>query len=140
MEPLDLSVGPPRSPRATLEGVVFLPRSIDKIRASLPGGKLGPYTISGGTTELFERLEIPLERITEAVAAAASEAEVGSFVRQSTTPEKIAAWNAYVEQREPRNGNRVAALESYPWLNETPDLRYVLDVLAEDDRRTFASR
>jgi hypothetical protein len=39
--------------------------------------------------------------------------------------------------RQPRNGDRVAALETYPWLGERPDLIVGLDVLAEDDIRHF---
>src|ERR1039458_3327751 len=38
MKPMTLSDKPPRKPRAELAGVVFLPRSIDKVRATLPGG------------------------------------------------------------------------------------------------------
>jgi mannose-6-phosphate isomerase-like protein (cupin superfamily) len=42
MEPLDLSVRPPRSPYAQMHGIYMVPRTIDKIRAQLPGGNLGP--------------------------------------------------------------------------------------------------
>jgi hypothetical protein len=38
MDALDLTKAPPRAPRETLAGVVFLPRTIDKMRATLPGG------------------------------------------------------------------------------------------------------
>jgi hypothetical protein len=41
MTPLNLTVHPPRVPRAELDGLIFLPRTIDKVRATLPGGDIG---------------------------------------------------------------------------------------------------
>jgi hypothetical protein len=138
MEPLDLSVRAPRQPRAELGGIIFLPRSIDKLRASLPGGNLGLYTIDGFTTMLFAELGIELEAISAVVATATDDATVLAFVQRHTTAEAIQRWNTFISAREPRGGNRAEALEVYPWLHERPDLRLAVDVLAEDDRRLFA--
>ena len=140
MTPLDLTAGPPRPPRAELDGVVFLPRTIDKVRASLPGGKLGEYTIPGFTQMMLDTLGIPAETLTAAVATASTDEEAWANVRPLTTPEKIAEWTAFVSKRQPRGGNRVEALESYPWLGSRPDLTLSLDVLDEDDRQHFAGR
>jgi hypothetical protein len=140
MDPLDLSTRPPRAPHAEIGGVIFLPRSIDKARATLPGGDPGPYVLPGFTGMMLETLGIGEAAFVSAVAAAASDDDVVAFVAAHTTPEKIAAWNAHVSQRRPRNGDRVAALEVYPWLAERPDLILGLDVLAEDDRQYFAGR
>jgi hypothetical protein len=140
MDPLDLSIRPPRAPRAEIGGVIFLPRSIDKARATLPGGDPGPYVIPGFTGMMLDTLGIPADAFVAAVAAATTDEAVVAFVTSQTTPEKIAAWNAFVSQRQPRNGDRVAALETYPWLGERPDLILGLDVLDEDDRRYFAAR
>jgi hypothetical protein len=41
--PLDLRTRPPRGPRETILGFYFLPRTIDKLRAELPGGNLGAF-------------------------------------------------------------------------------------------------
>jgi hypothetical protein len=136
---MNLSSKPPRKPRAELAGVVFLPRSIDKVRATLPGGDPGPYNIPGFTSGMLEKLGISVEAFTVAVAAAASDDEVATFVRNNTTQAKIDDWNGWVNVREPRGGDRVAALEIYPWLGERPDLKYGLDVLEEDDKRYFAA-
>ena len=73
MEPLDLSKQPPRPPRAEADGIIFLPRSIDKARAYLDGGNRNGYNIPGVTVGMLE-----------------------------------------------------------------PDMKLVLDILAEDDRRLFA--
>ena len=140
MEPMNLSNKPPRLPRAELAGVIFLPRSIDKARATLPGGDPGPYNIPGYTQMMLERLGISVEAFMVAVAAAASDDEVGEFVRKNTTQEKIDDWNGWVTAREPRGGDRVSALEIYPWLGERPELKIGLDVLEEDDKRYFAGR
>jgi Domain of unknown function (DUF5069) len=46
MEPLDLSTRPPRSGLEKLGGFYLLARTIDKIRAHLPGGNPGEYPVS----------------------------------------------------------------------------------------------
>jgi hypothetical protein len=137
MEPLDLRNGPPRSPRAELGGIVFLPRSIDKLRATLPGGSIGAYAIPGFTEMMLEQLGISLADTVEAVRRATSDGDVLAFVSARTTPERIAAWNAFISVREPAGGDRVVAIQRYPFLAERPDLVVALDVLAEDDRRAF---
>jgi Domain of unknown function (DUF5069) len=139
VDALDLRKTPPRRPRAELAGVVFLPRSIDKIRATLPGGDLGAYTISGFTATMFDMLGIALEDVTAAVRSAASDDDVAAFVREHARPGGVDAWHTYVFAREPKNGNRAEATAAYPFLAERPDLRLSLDVLEEDDRQTFRS-
>ena len=140
MTPLDLTTGPPRSPRAELDGIVFLPRSIDKVRATLPGGRIGEYVIPGFTQMMLETFGIPVDAFTAAGAAASSDADVAAYVRQNTTPAKIAEWTTFVSQRKPRGGDRALALESYPWLDKFPDLVLALDVIAEDDNQHFLGR
>jgi hypothetical protein len=140
MQPLDLTTAPPRSPREALAGIMFLPRTIDKVRATLPGGAVGAYTIPGFSQMMFDELAIELDAFRAAVAGAANDDAVAAFVNASTTPDRIEAWNAFVLARLPRAGDRNAALESYPWLHERPDLVLAVDVLEEDDRRHFAAR
>jgi hypothetical protein len=137
MDVLDLSTQPPRQPRAELGGIIFLPRSIDKARATLRGGDPGPYVLRGFTTMMLEHLGIAEDAFVGAVAGASSDADVLAFINGKASAEQIAAWNAFVSARQPRNGDRVAALEVYPWLGERPDLTIGLDVLAEDDIRYF---
>jgi hypothetical protein len=138
MKPLDLSVEPPRAPRAELDGCIFLPRSIDKVRATLPGGKLGDYRIEGLTQMMLETLGVSLDTFTLVVAAADDESEIATFLREHAASAEYAGWNAFVSAREPRGGNRAEALTVYPWLKDRPELLLVLDVLAEDDNQSFA--
>ncbi len=137
MKPLDLTVGPPRAPHAVLDGCIFLPRSIDKVRATLPGGKPGDYRIEGLTQMMLDSLGLALDTFTLVVAAADDESEVAAFLRERGTASKYASWNAFVSAREPRGGNRAEALTVYPWLKDRPELVLVLDVLAEDDNQSF---
>jgi hypothetical protein len=140
MDAMNLANQPPRKPRAELGGVIFLPRTIDKARAHQPGGDPGPYVLAGFSVKMFDMLGITQEAFIAAVASASTDDDVLAFVLEHTTPEKITAWNAWVSARQPRNGDRVAALEFYPWLGERPDLVFGLDVLEEDDNRYFAAR
>ncbi len=139
MKPVDLSIAPPRNPHAELAGVVFLPRTIDKVCASFPGGNLGLYTVEGFSTMLLDGLGIRLDAFVTVVREGADEDAVADFVRRETTPERIAAWNALIRERLPRGGDRAQALVVYPWLADYPELPKALDVLAEDDRRLFAT-
>ena len=138
MEPLDLTLGPPRPPRAELVGIIFLPRSIDKVRATLPGGKLGEYTIAGFTETMLEMLAIPLTDFKDAVRAAATDDDVARFVSARCDAGAVARWHRYVLRRQPRGGNRVAALAAYPFLAGREDLGVSLDVLVEDDAHMFS--
>jgi len=66
--------------QAELAGIVFLPRSIDKVRASLPGGHLGPYQIEGFTLTMLASLGISIQEFTESVRTATDDADVAAFV------------------------------------------------------------
>ena len=114
MEALDLSLRPPRPPREELAGVIFLPRSIDKVRASLPGGNLGLYAIAGFTQMMLDALGISLDSFTFAVKGASSDEDVAAFVRRNTMAQERTKWNAFIEAREPRGGNRAEAIQSIP--------------------------
>jgi hypothetical protein len=138
MEPLDLRTAPPRSPRAELAGIVFLPRSIDKLRATLPGGHIGDYSIDGFTEMMLEELGITVEAIATVVASAATDGDVAAYVTAHAKPGGIAAWNAFALNREIYRGDRAAAEAEIPWLKDRQDIRLTLDLLAEDDRLSFA--
>ena len=137
MSPLDLKLAPPRSPRLSCGGLDFLPRSIDKVRASLPGGDLGEYKLWGTTELMLETLGVSLETFTAAVATAETDADVLSILKQHAAASLFEKWNALLAQRRPRGGNRREALEVYPWLSERPDLIFIVDILEEDDRQQF---
>ncbi|MEA2690146.1 MAG: hypothetical protein QOD51_2753 [Candidatus Eremiobacteraeota bacterium] len=69
MEPLDLFSAHPRKARAALAGVTFLPRSIDKFRAALPGGNLAGYSLEGFAGRMLENLGIAPDGLANVWAA-----------------------------------------------------------------------
>jgi hypothetical protein len=140
MEALDLTQAPPRAPHAQLDGLIFLPRSIDKARATLPGGDPGAYRIEGFTQRMLDTLGVSREQFVTSVGAAADDAEVAAFLRAHADPAAYAAWNAFISRRAPSGGNRTEAEERYPWLASRPDIVLALDVLEEDDKLSFAAR
>jgi hypothetical protein len=129
MEPLDLSQGRPRATRAELAGITFLPRSIDKFRAALPGGNLAGYTIEGFTGRMLENLGIAPEALQTVVASAKTDDDVASYVREHALPGGADTWNEYVLNRELYLGNRAEAIEENPWLAEHPEITKSLDFL-----------
>jgi len=138
MKELDLTAAPPRPPRAEVLGIIFLPRSIDKLRASLPGGNRGLYNLIGFTESMFELLGTTSERVLPLVASAKDDVEVAASLLRDAPAGAVQEWNAWLLARLPRGGNREEALKAYPWLPERPDLVLAVDILAEDDRRSFA--
>ena len=55
MDALDLTKQPPRGPRELLPtlDLLMIARTVDKLRATLPGGNLGSYQIPGFSTRLL---------------------------------------------------------------------------------------
>jgi len=129
MEPLDLSQHHPRPTRAELAGVVFLPRSIDKFRATLPGGNLEGYTVEGFTGRMLEALSIKPDDFRKAVAEAKTDDDVAGYVREHAAAGGAEAWNTYALGRELYLGNRVEAIAENPWLAEHPEITLSLDFL-----------
>lgn len=137
MDPLDLRLAPPRAPKAELAGLAFLPRSIDKVRATFEGGNLGAYQIEGFTEQILEKIGITVEDFTRTVREAASEADVAAYVTAHAKPEGITEWNTYLHNRVIFNGDRAAAELEFPFLRRRPDIVLSVDLLAEEDRRLF---
>jgi hypothetical protein len=83
MEPLDLRTRAPRGPREKLDGLMMMPRTIDKIRAGLPGGNLGPYHVAPGISEvLLKIIGVDLDDLTAVVSEAQSEDVVATWLRE----------------------------------------------------------
>lgn len=129
MEPLDLSKAHPRATRAELAGVVFLPRSIDKFRAALPGGNLNGYSLEGFTGRMLENLGIAPDAFQTAVLAAQSDEDVARYVREHAVAGGADAWNNWVLNRELYGGDRAEAIADNPWLADHPEIRLSIDLL-----------
>ncbi len=101
---MDLTRDLPRSPYASLGGIVFLPRAIDKARADAADA-LGEYMSRRGfSVDLFEFLGVDVDGFHTAVAANATDADVLAWVEANMakrSPDEIASWNAMMMTRTP---------------------------------------
>jgi len=138
MEPLDLTKTPPREPRQELDGIAFMPRTIDKLRAKLPGGKLGTYLTHEGISPVLLRLICVEEQaLLAAVASAGSEQEVAAWLREHADPSRYEKANAIL--------SNLTDAEVTSDLRETFEKFYggrdpgmkLFDILDWDDRRNF---
>jgi hypothetical protein len=127
MEPLDLSHAHPRATRAELGGIIFLPRSIDKFRAALPGGTLNGYNLDGFTGRMLAALGISPDAFSEAVARANTDDDVVTFVSEHAVAGGADAWNDFARNREVYGGDREEAIAENPWLADHPEIRYTID-------------
>ncbi|HYL26985.1 MAG TPA: DUF5069 domain-containing protein [Candidatus Nitrosotalea sp.] len=142
MTPLDLRTRPPRGPRETLLGFYFLPRTIDKLRAELPGGNLGSYLNHdrGFSAYVVRRLGLQMDEFRAAVAAAPDEAAVAAWLASRVDTAAAPALNAkfesfVVERMSPEDQAMVP--ERHPVMARRPQLSKILDILEADDRHTF---
>jgi hypothetical protein len=142
MSPLDLRKQPPRGPRETLLGVYLLPRTIDKLRAELPGGNLGRYLNhdTGFSAYVVRRLGLDMNEFREAVAGAADESAVVEWLAARVDAASAPALNAkletfVVERMSP--DDQALVRERHPVMQARPDLTKILDILEADDKDAF---
>jgi hypothetical protein len=140
MEAMDLTKRPPRSPRELLPGLeLFMAaRTVDKLRATLPGGNLGEYQITGFSSSLLNALEISEGLLRGVIARARSDEEIAAWIREHSKPERYAEINAKLEARTVGERlNDAQFLERYPSARNLPPETSRLDHLAADDAEAF---
>jgi hypothetical protein len=141
MEPLDLTKAPPRSPKLALDGLTMLPRTIDKLRATLPGGDPGVYKIEGFSGRMLDMIGVTEEQIREAVANAKTDEDVAAWLREHADTGKYEEFSEYISKRSLDDvKDRAAFVERYPVLKSRPDIYYLADVLEADDADMFAGK
>jgi hypothetical protein len=138
MTPLDLRKNPPRGVRETILGCYFLPRTIDKLRAELPGGQLGPFLNhdTGFSAYTVRRLGLDMNEFRDAVAAAPDEDAVIAWLAERIDPSAVPAVNAkletfVIERMSPEDQQLVR--EKHPVLDKRPELSKLLDIINADD-------
>lgn len=143
MTSLDLSVAPPRSCYAELDGLMLMPRTIDKLRAQLPGGNPGPYfintAIKGISGYLLDRLGVGESELLEAIRSAPDEAAVAAWLRERTDPAEYPAINETLRRIRPKHAQDEAFFrrEYAETLAQHPGLEYIIEIVEADDRRIF---
>jgi hypothetical protein len=138
MESLDLREAPPRSANVQLGGLYMLARTIDKVRATLPGGNPGVYYIKGFSQMLLDALGIAQDDLRAVVALASSDDEVLAWVRKHSDPPKYGEINDAL--RAPTIGRsleRPGFSERYPIARDLPAGMPLLDMLDRDDAQMF---
>jgi hypothetical protein len=95
MTPLDLTQRPPRPCREELAGIIFLPRAIDKVRGSLPGGNMGTYLnlspdVPTMSSLFYRRMGITHDEFVAAVAEASDDDAVAAWLHSRVEESAIA--------------------------------------------------
>lgn len=141
MDALDLTQRPPRSPRELLPGLNLLmaARTVDKIRATLPGGNIGEYQITGFSSLLLNALKVPEGLLRAAIANANSDSEVADWIREHSDPAAYPQINAKFEsQTVGERSSDALYLARYPLAKQFAPQASHLDVLDADDAAMFA--
>jgi hypothetical protein len=148
MEPLDLRERPPRSCYEELDGLMLMPRTIDKLRAMLPGGNPGEYVINlrspsirGLSGFLLERLGVTEAEMLAAVAEAENEEAVAAWLRDRTDASQYPQINETLRRIRPKHADDPEFFRSLyaETLRMYPGLEYIIDIIDADDRRMFAN-
>ena len=140
----DLTKFPPRSPRVRLGGYVILPRMLDKGRTTI-AGKHGEYHYACPMDQRFlEFVGINPAALKRQLGK--SDGEVLEWIEKNAkhkrSPQEIAAWSAFQEQRVPTD------VESRDYLNgihksagpKREDIATWFDVLDLDDYASFGGK
>lgn len=143
MTPLDLRTHRPRGVREPLLGCYFLARTIDKLRAELPGGNIGPFLNhdTGFSAYVVRRLGLDMNEFRTVVAGAPDEDAVILWLSQRIDPAAVAAVNAKLETfviERMSQDDQALVRERHPVTAGRPDLSKLLDILDADDEVTFA--
>jgi hypothetical protein len=123
-------------------GFYLLPRTIDKLRADLPGGDPGEYLNhdTGFSAYLVRRLGLDMTELRNVVATAPDETAVIEWLRARIDAAAAPALNAKLETFVVERMNaddQVLVRRRHPVMAARPELSKILDILDADDRHTF---
>ena len=122
---------------------MLMPRTIDKLRALLPGGDPGEYFINGKirgiSGYLLERLGVSENELSAAVASAATEDDVAAWLRQRVDTAEYASINETLRRIKPHHSqNPEIFRELYAeTMSAHPELKTIVEIIEADDRRLF---
>lgn len=139
MTPLDLTRIPPRVPREQLDGLVMLPRMIDIARAKLPGGAVGDYQIGRGMSGVvLIHFQLTVDEFVGIVAEAENDNEVLSKLPGGLGQADHSKLSSFLQGLTVAGvpDDLQAEFQAFYGKNLPAD-RLVLDVLKEDDARSF---
>jgi Domain of unknown function (DUF5069) len=131
MTSLDLRRAPPRGPRVRLNGLSMMARTVDKLRATLPGGNLGAYQIQDMSAWLLAELDISEAALRDVVATAPDDSYVAAWLNERTDSSRYRRINEALAAR-------VTDGTSYPAASRA-GMKLLFDVLEYDDRESFGT-
>jgi hypothetical protein len=138
MTPLDLTKTRPRGVRDSMLGYHFLARTIDKLRAELPGGNIGPYLNhdTGFSAWLIRKMGLDMNELRDVVAKAPDEDAVVAWIAErvdtSGAPAINAKFETFVYDRM-TDEDQVLVRERHPVMAKRPELTKLLDIIDADD-------
>ena len=140
MDALDLTKQPPRAPREMLPGLdlLMMARTVDKLRATLPGGNPGEYKIAGFSERVLKALDIDEAAMRDAVAKAEHDGDVAAWIAMHSDASRYDAVNAAIAA--PKIADRIddpAFIAKYPIYKTLPPDTPLIDALVHDDRAAF---
>jgi hypothetical protein len=142
MQPLDLHFRPPRGAREKLAGLVFMSRTVDKLRAEMPGGALAPYLndANGISNYMCKRVGLDMEELRAAVIAAKDEDELEVWLNGRLDPAAVEEANSKlealtIERLSPENLALVK--RNHPIMELRPELVTFFDIFDADDAATY---
>ena len=144
MTPLDLRTRCPRGVRETILGYYFLPRTIDKLRAELPGGNIGQFLNhdTGFSAYAVRKLGLDMNEFREVVARAKDEDEVVAWLAERIDPAGAPAFNAKFETfvfSRMSTEDQALVRQRHPGSASRPEMDKLLDIIdADDNELTFA--
>lgn len=122
---------------------MLMPRTIDKLRAFLPGGDPGEYFINGPikgiSGYLLERLGVGEDELRDAIARADTEEDVAAWLRARTDASQYPAINETLRRIKPKHAEDPALFATIysDTLAQDAALEYIVDIIVADDRRLF---
>src|SRR5258708_5860095 len=142
METIDLTTQPPRSPHQKMEGLYMMPRTIDKLRAKLPRGNIGVYSITtpfapGLSLMLLDGIGVTEEWLLEIVQKVSVEDEIADWLRRNADLSSVASLNKKLFS--PRIEDVLAFIpaatfyEIYPAAEKMSITSPMFEVLLEDE-------
>lgn len=143
----DLTKRPPRSPRCRLGGYVFLPRMLDKGRATIAGTN-GEFNYDAPMDQHIIRfLGIDVAALKEQLATGAGDGEILAWLTERAprkhTPWEIEQWSDYMLRRPPDSDEETLMFffRRVGLFSKTrEDIHTWMDLLDLDDLVTFGGK
>jgi hypothetical protein len=139
---------PPRSPYQKMKGLFMMPRTIDKLRAKVPGGRIGTYTVHGSSPllpglslVLLDGIGVTEDRLFDVVQKASVENEIADWLGKNADLSNIESVNAKLLGRCIEDVLAVVPpaviAKVYPFMEKMTKTTPMFEVLLQDDRLMF---